>query len=951
MIAIISALMFVVILAVFFGLLRPLKREAQAVTDKAVKQAYQSLPSFTDWLPWVDYDSEQGTFLLEDGVSVGVLLEVSMIPTEAKPQEYLANIEEQLRSVLNHTIPEEDNPYVLQFFVQDDPDIDAFSQQYAEYVEARNQAPFAKHFVNTMQQHFRRIANPKGYFEDTAVTGSTWHAQQRRARLCLYKRLTSREQEQIESSSQSTYAPSERLNEVVERLTTQLQSSGIRVKRGDANDLLHWLLAWFNPTTLKTLKPEALQWQAEQPFGMDLSRLVNLTQPVSDQEHGVWDFDGWQHQVLTVDGLRRVPQHGHITGERALGEHHYALFDRLASGSMVSLTVVIQPQDSVQNHLSRIQGASKGESAESLLAGEEAKLAQARIQQGDHLYPTMFTVFVRGESLEQLKRRVTQTHALLIANGLHAVAERHQLLPLDAYIRNLPMNYEPQQERVYPLSRLMFSSHVSKLLPLWGRSRGTANPGLIFFNRGAEPVVFDPFNPKDRVGNAFGLILGPPGSGKSALTVYLLMQMLACYNARIVVIEKGGSFQLFGEHCKRMGLSVNSVFLHHKHDVSLPPFANALMMLEQEERQRAINVEQLVQRDLDEESVAEAVERLQQSHSDDDEERDYLGEMELQARFMITGGDTKEEERLSRSDRLLIRQAIVQAAIYKRDTLAKQKQMEQKLENETVLTIDVVTALRVLGDETQRREVSRVRAHDMADAMALFCEGVQGKFFNRPGCLWPEADVTILELGIFAQDAYKDGLALAFTGLMNIITAIVERDQHTQRPTIIVGDEPHLLLSNPLLASYWVKLVKMFRKLGCWPWLATQNLEDFPHDARKMLSLFEWFIAMTCPREQVELIADFKELTPEQKSLLLATRKEPKKYTEGCVISPKLLSLIRNVPPPLALALAQTEQHEKAQRARIMQEHQCSELDAAYKIAEHIAATYEQETSHEKQHL
>jgi hypothetical protein len=38
--------------------------------------------------------------------------------------------------------------------------------------------------------------------------------------------------------------------------------------------------------------------------------------------------------------------------------------------------------------------------------------------------------------------------------------------------------------------------------------------------------------------------------------------------------------------------------------------------------------------------------------------RDILGEMEIAARIMITGGDEREDARMTRADRLLIRNAI-----------------------------------------------------------------------------------------------------------------------------------------------------------------------------------------------------------------------------------------------------------------------------------------------------
>ena len=41
-------------------------------------------------------------------------------------------------------------------------------------------------------------------------------------------------------------------------------------------------------------------------------------------------------------------------------------------------------------------------------------------------------------------------------------------------------------------SRLVFARHIANLLPLYGRSTGTGKPGMLFFNRGGEPVQFDP---------------------------------------------------------------------------------------------------------------------------------------------------------------------------------------------------------------------------------------------------------------------------------------------------------------------------------------------------------------------------------------------------------------------------------------------------------------------------
>jgi hypothetical protein len=47
-----------------------------------VADSYRELPSFTDLLPWVEYDPEHKSFQLEDGVSVAALFELMPISTE-----------------------------------------------------------------------------------------------------------------------------------------------------------------------------------------------------------------------------------------------------------------------------------------------------------------------------------------------------------------------------------------------------------------------------------------------------------------------------------------------------------------------------------------------------------------------------------------------------------------------------------------------------------------------------------------------------------------------------------------------------------------------------------------------------------------------------------------------------------------------------------------------------
>jgi hypothetical protein len=174
--------------------------------------------------------------------------------------------------------------------------------------------------------------------------------------------------------------------------------------------------------------------------------------------------------------------------------------------------------------------------------------------------------------------------------------------------------------------------------------------------------------------------------------------------------------------------------------------------------------------------------------------------------------------------------------------------------------------------------------------------------FDRPGTPWPEADITIVDLATFAREGYNAQLSIAYISLINTVNNIAERDQFLGRPIINVTDEGHIITKNPLLAPYVVKITKMWRKLGAWYWLATQNIDDLPKAAEPMLNMIEWWICLSMPPDEVEKIARFRELNPAQKALMLSARKEAGKFTEGVILSKSMEVLFRAVPPSLYLA-------------------------------------------------
>jgi hypothetical protein len=252
------------------------------------------------------------------------------------------------------------------------------------------------------------------------------------------------------------------------------------------------------------------------------------------------------------------------------------------------------------------------------------------------------------------------------------------------------------------------------------------------------------------------------------------------------------------------------------------------------------------------------------------------------------------------------------------------------------LTQDVRDAFYTMSRGDEYESDVRRRLREMGDAIGLFCDGFSGELFNNAGTAWKEADVTIIDLATFAREGYEAHLAISVVSCLNMINNIAERDQFGAREIVVTIDEAHIVTTNPLLAPFLVKIVKMWRKLGAWLWSATQNMEDYPDAAKKMLNMVEWWLCLVMPKEEVEAIARFRRVDDAQRDMLLSASKAPGQYTEGVVMSEVTESIFRNVPPSLMLALAQTEKHEKAHRMALMREHGISEVEAAIQVAKEI---------------
>lgn len=927
--------------------------QARPVKSADVKKQYARHPTFADLLPYEEWSEDEKVLLLEDGLSLGCLFELRDISSEAKPEALIQELHTKIAHTLARVVPlEEENPWVLQFFVQDDPTLTALYQRLKSYIPTeQHQEPLTQRYLELMKEHFKTLAQAQGLFEDP-LSGLPFRGRTRRVRLALYRRYTHKKQK-------PTVAPLEEINQVAQTLMTHLQSIGVQIRRLRGKHLYEWLVRWFNPAPISTsgnvdtLLEKFPYPGEEQPFGWSLAQNIFFSAPVSTLE--AWQFDGLLHRLLVFRELPSTPDIGVISRERSLGDSRYALLDKLPDGSIYTLQLVMTSQKTVEKHLDQIAASAVGKGDEPKRVKYNVARAYDEIKGANKLFKVTQALYYRGHNLLDLQQKEKDIEALLINAGLSVIRAKDEINPLDNYLRFLPFAFNAEFDKKYVYrSTYQYASDIAALLPLYGRSRGDGlHPLHVFFNRGGEGFIFDHLNKHFKMANSHLAVIGSTGAGKSVFLNMLLLQLLVVSKARIYLIEAGGSFNLTADYIAHYGKEVKKITFDRLNPIAINPFAESYRALELIEAEEALfaqmeaqnnpaSIENQAQAPAKTQAIEETVielhatklnteyEKRNEPATDTEkacaENRDILSEMALAVRTMVTGGLDKEEEKFSLADDMLVMEVLI-AAI----KACKARGVKQ------VLTQHVIEQFQMESDHCKIPELAK-RLQEMTRALKSWVANpMKAQFFNRPSEPLAENDLTVVNLGFLQEKQNSAMLSLVAISLLSKILAVAEAQQYSDRPTVLIMDEAHILFKNPLLATFVILMSKVARKYGLWLIPCTQNVEDFSTtESKKVLSMMETWICLAVDKKEIANLQQFKNLTEEEIALLSDIKKYPGLYSEGVLLGSRYKGLFRNVPPRLALALAMTEQTEKAQRRKIMEEQGVTELQAAEIVAQHL---------------
>jgi conjugative transfer ATPase len=902
-----------------------------SLKTKTVEKGYaKEGPSLAERLAFVDFCDEKNLFLLNDGVSVGSGFELGDIPAEATSPEHLETVFNKIRDTFANVVPlHKDDPWVMQMYVCDEYSLEPVLKHIQNAIEPEIlNTQFTQEYLNRLQDLFQKMARPEGLFLDPK-TGAAFRGRRRRIRVLFYRRY-----QRLKTTRDAAVSEHE---EVCAQIAAKLISPGLTLKRLTGRAYYSWWVKWFNPNPLLTKgDSEALLKRfpypkKNKPASFCFPQNIFFS-PVASDEKGFM-FDGIKHRVLYVDGLKEAPEIGLISREKpqANPKHRYALLDRLPEGSIYTLSVVFESDESLDAHLMRIEKGVIGTSLKPSEVRQDIKSARDELACGNRLFWVNQAVYYRGCDDKTLLQIEKELHSLFIDAKMPLINPSFDLHPLNSYLNSLPFSFVPSFARKYLCyDRLVFASELAALLPVYGRNQGARHlPCFTFFNRLGEPVLFDILHHDFISQNSHMALFANSGAGKSVATGWMINSLMATKNARIVLFEMGNSFDRMLIHAKAMGKSTKQLLLSNQKSKAVPlnPFCEAYKAIpEISENLSEEKAAKLAQKMLDLQANL-AVKAQDSDLNCDEESRSYLSELLLALRTMITEANEKEEELFSLSDETLLIEVLSDAILTSFKNEVPQMLTEHVLE---------AFAKRLALEEVPRKKDRILEMHDRLNSYVI--NSNKSRFFNVP--TEPLGDFDIFHIDISAIKDDKGKLALVMVSLLPRILAMAEATQNDNRPTFLFIDEAHLQFQIDVIVSACLLAAKVARKLGLWLVPITQNVGDMSSEkAMKILSLIETWILLGLDEKELTDVKKFKQLTPEQEALIRDIDSQKGLYAEAVLLGSRYQGLFRVIPPRYLLALLLNEKSEKATRHLLEEEH------GVLKAAELVATRLENKRS------
>lgn len=124
-----------------------------------------------------------------------------------------------------------------------------------------------------------------------------------------------------------------------------------------------------------------------------------------------------------------------------------ALMDLFPEGTMVCMTIVVQPQDTLENDFNKLSKNAVGENTESGRVRQDVAQVKEYLGNRHKLYRAGITFLLRAGDLNALNHKRVELTNVLLGAGLQPIRPEFDVAPLNTYLRALPMCFNPETDK------------------------------------------------------------------------------------------------------------------------------------------------------------------------------------------------------------------------------------------------------------------------------------------------------------------------------------------------------------------------------------------------------------------------------------------------------------------------------------------------------------------------
>ena len=467
---------------------------------------------------------------------------------------------------------------------------------------------------------------------------------------------------------------------------------------------------------------------------------------------------------------------------------------------------------------------------------------QDRLLRDDRVLRMTFSLFIEGETSEELDRR-TQECLARFQQRLECEAIVEKEIGFGLWLNSLPLQYHPIADYTAQRSIRILSSDVVHFCPVFDTFRGSTSgsAGSLFLSRENGLV---PFSLRTHGNSHMTAVLGDTGSGKSGQIIRMLLgELRQDPKPLIFVIDHKTSYGMVSKYLP----SELTIFEHGK-PLPFSPFRGVL----------------------------------------DEEKLSFLAKLLTAAIQLTSPSFVSDSEHIT-----CLTEAIKKAYAVKTATAGVRYVAGELLDagkdggtqSPDVSIDDVIAQLGALTGNPDYEKYGQAVEELAKKLKPFYGDGIYARFFQT--CESGKTSARLSDLYVYDLDALSSEPILQTLMTMSVVDDIrrkIKNDEARQRGGFIVIEELGMLgRNNPVAKDFVIDAAETFRKLGFFLIGLTPNPRNYFDTAagQAMWAVADHFLFLSMKDDNVNFIVKNSELLNEASSQIVKSlRTERGRYAD-----------------------------------------------------------------------